>query len=83
MLCISEGWGSLTGHCWQQGALGEGAAGKVLLQPNDTDQIRGKQAAIKYPRAPSFPSLNRDPSVCKGGVPPASACNQGRQQVAN
>lgn len=73
--------GSLTGHCWQQGALGEGAAERILLQPNDTDQVRGKPAAIKYPLALPFPQQR--PSVCKGGAPPGSACNQGRQEVAN
>lgn len=71
----------LTGHCWQQGALGEDAAGKSFCSLMTQSRSEANQQQSNTPQHRPF--LNRDPSVCKGGAPPGPARNQGRQQVAN
>lgn len=70
VLCISEGCrGPLLATAVSRGALSEGAVRQILLQSDDTDQVRAKPAAVKYPTAPPFPKgrlfcLQRVSSPC-------------------
>lgn len=60
-------WRGLAGHYCQQGALGKGATGQILLQPGDADHVRAKPAAAKYLTAPAFPK--EDSLFAEGELP--------------
>lgn len=64
------------------GTAGSRALWVRCLQPGDTDQDRGKPAAMKHPQ--HCPSLNRDPSSCTGGAPPGlPVTREGRRLLIN